>query len=88
MTGKSISSPERFDALRAEHPELAINLYAMTPGGVVTLEVLTPDGNSFTWTDETAAGAYAQAFPDAAEPSPVPTPDQPAPQEPAGSIFD
>lgn len=64
MTRPSISSPERFDALRAEHPNLIINLYAMTPRGVVTLEIITPDGQRYAWAAETAAAAYALAFPE------------------------
>lgn len=70
MSGKSIYSPERFDALRAENPELIINLYAMTPRGVVTLEVITPDGETYSWTAETAAQAYVMAFPERVEQAP------------------
>ena len=59
---------DRFDEIRSENPDLAINLYAMTPGGDVTLEVITPDGQNFTWTAPTAMGAMAIAFP--ADPEP------------------
>lgn len=82
MEKPSISSPERFDALRAEQPDLAINLYAMTPRGVVTLEIITPDGDSFTWSAETAAEAYLLAFPEPVAAEPVPEP------APTGNIFD
>ena len=40
----------------------------MTPGGDVTLEVITPDGQNFTWVAPTAAEAMALAFP--ADPEP------------------
>ena len=70
MTEPSTFSPERFDALRAENPDLIINLYAMTPRGVVTLEVITPDGETYSWTAETAAQAYVMAFPERVEPVP------------------
>lgn len=67
-----------FDDIRAAHPELAIALYALEPGGAVTLEVLTPDGQSFTFTRPTATEALATAFP--------PTPEPQA--APPASIFD
>ena len=74
---------DRFDEIRSENPDLAINLYAMTPGGDVTLEVITPDGQNFTWVAPTAAEATALAFP--AEPEPeAQTPLKPQPT----SIFD
>ena len=59
---------DRFDEIRSENPDVAINLYAMTPGGDVTLEVITPDGQNFTWAASTAAAAIELAFP--AEPTP------------------
>ena len=74
---------DRFDEIRSENPDLAINLYAMTPGGDVTLEVITPDGQNFTWVAPTAAEATALAFP--ADPEP----DAEAPPKPQPtSIFD
>jgi hypothetical protein len=54
-----------FDELRAANPELAVSLYALEPGGLVTLEILTPDGGAFTFAAETAAEAIEKAFPDA-----------------------
>ena len=74
---------DRFDEIRSENPDLAINLYAMTPGGEVTLEVITPDGQNFTWVAPTAAEAIELAFP--AEPEPDAT-EPPTPQP--TSIFD
>lgn len=81
MNGPSTSSVD-FDAIRAAHPELAINLYAMTPGGAVTLEIITPDGETFQWSAETATMAFLAAFPPA-----TPTPREAPPPE-TGSIFD
>jgi hypothetical protein len=64
------------DELREQHPELGVTLYAMEPGGPVTLEVITPDGEVFSWTAPTAAAAIARAFPpDMPEPEPAPTTD-------------
>lgn len=74
---------DRFDDIRSGNPDLAINLYAMTPGGEVTLEVITPGGQNFTWTAPTAAEAMELAFP--AEPE-LDADEPPAPQP--MSIFD
>ena len=74
---------DRFDEIRSENPDLAINLYAMTPGGGVTLEVITPDDQNFTWAAPTAAEAMALAFPADPEPA-AETPPEPQPT----SIFD
>lgn len=52
-----------FDELRAANPDLAVSLYALEPGGFVTLEILTPDGQAFTFRAETAAAAIERAFP-------------------------
>jgi len=70
MPTTSVSSPERFDRLREERPDLALTLYAMDPGGLVTLEVITPEGEVFTFLGPTAAAAMRTAFPE-------PTTDQP-----------
>lgn len=53
-----------FDELRAANPDLVVNLYAMEPGGLVTLELITPDGDTFTFRGETADAAVEQAFPE------------------------
>jgi hypothetical protein len=72
---------DRLDTLRTENPELGFAIYAMEPGGPVTLEVHTPDGQVFTFTGRTAGVVMGRAFP----PLP-PEPDEP----PAAShsIFD
>lgn len=54
---------DRFDAIRAANPDLAISLYALTPGGSVTLEVLDATGGSWTWVGATGADAMEMAFP-------------------------
>ncbi len=52
-----------FDQLRAAHPDLVLNVYAMTPGGLVTLEILTDDGQAFTFPAWTLDAAIVNAFP-------------------------
>lgn len=84
---------DRFDEIRSENPDLAINLYAMTPGGDVTLEVITPDGQNFTWAASTAAAAIELAFPaepepDADEPQPADLQPELQPDPQPTSIFD
>ncbi len=69
MNSPSASSPERFDRLRETHPDLAINLYAMEPGGLVTLEIITPDGTTYTFAGATAESAMLVAFPDTGQPT-------------------
>lgn len=63
MSSSSTSSSDRYDAIRAQNPDIAISLYGLVPGGDVTLEVITPDGQSFTWSAATASDALALAFP-------------------------
>ena len=53
----------RFDELRRDNPMLRFNLYAMEPYGPVTLEIITPDDLTFSFTAMTAAGALEKAFP-------------------------
>lgn len=57
----------RFDALRAEHPDLGFALYALDPAGVVTLEIMTETGDVFTFTGATSDECLAAAFPVADE---------------------
>ena len=75
-----------FDEIRARFPHLGFAVYALQPGGPVTLEVLPPEGASFTITRPTEAAALARAFP-------APQPEQPQPDvatgpEPAPNVFD
>lgn len=85
MPNQSTCSPDRFDLIRQQHPDLAINLYAMTPGGIVTLEIFTPDGSRFSWDAETAEAAFAMAFP---APQSAPDTGIPVSGEQPTDIFD
>lgn len=67
------------DDLRTQHPRLGFALYALEPGGVVTLELLDEDGNVFTFRGKTAQQVLLTAFPPLPPPDPEPTP---------ASIFD
>lgn len=51
------------DRLREKHPDLAIGVYALEPGGPVTLEIITPDQKVFSWHAATLAECIARAFP-------------------------
>lgn len=59
-----------YDDVRAANPDLVVNLYGMDPTGPVTLELILPTGEVFTFQAETAAAAIALAFP---APEPVPS---------------
>lgn len=50
------------DDLRALRPDLSLALYAMTPGGPVTLEIYH-DGQVYTFSGATVAEAILEAFP-------------------------
>lgn len=54
------------DDLRAAHPDLGVAIYAYEPGGPVVLELLTPDGRTFTFPAPTVLDALAMAFPETA----------------------
>lgn len=70
-------SDDRLDTLRAQNPDLGFALYALIPGGIVTLEIVTPDGEIFTFKALTAAEALSMAFP-----------EQPVTAAPEPSVFD
>lgn len=78
MTAQPSSSSdvltERFDRLRAEHPDCGFALYAYEPRGPVTLEIITPEADAapYQFTGNTAAEAMAKAVPAAAAPAPEP----------------
>lgn len=69
------------DAYRERYPRFGMSLFAMEPGGPVTLEVYTPDDQVFQWHGATAAEAFAKAFPplelveEVTAPEPVPLPN-------------
>lgn len=70
------------DEIRAAYPHLGLAVYAFEPGGPLTLEVHTPDGQSWQFMATTEAQALALAFP--AEEAEVPAPE---PEKPI-NIFD
>lgn len=59
------------DDIRTRNPALGFGVYAMDPGGDITLEVYA-EGDVFSFTGPTVAHALAAAFPD--EPAPKPDP--------------
>lgn len=72
------------DDVRARYPALAGAVYFYDPGQPVTLEILTPAGESFSFTAPTVAECIAKAFPELIEPEPT----EPEPEAPAASVFD
>lgn len=52
------------DDARRKYPTLGLALYALEPGHAVTLEVLSPDGQIFTFKGLTVQSAIDQAFPE------------------------
>lgn len=73
------------DALRAALPDCGFAVSAYEPGGDVTLEVITPDGQTFQFVGPTEAAVIARALPGAAEPA-APPAETVIPA--ASSIFD
>ena len=69
------------DDVRARYPALAGAVYFYDPGQPVTLEILTPAGETFSFTAPTVAECMAKAFPEL-------TPTEPEPEQPAASVFD
>ena len=72
------NSPCSLDEARAANPDLGFALYAMTPGGPVTLEIFDPDGQVYRFDGPAEADVMAQAFP----------PDIDIPISPPTDIFD
>ncbi len=70
-------NPTSLDEARTLNPELAFVVYALEPLGPVTLEIITPNGDVFSFVGPTEADALAKAFP-----------PEPEPTEPTASIFD
>lgn len=71
------------DDLREQRPDLSLALYAMTPGGPVTLEIYS-GGEVYPFKGATAADAILAAFPQ--QPTPPAEPVNPTP--PDSSVFD
>lgn len=71
------------DEIRARFPQFGLAVYALEPGGPVTLEIQTPDGESFAFEGPTVAAVLERAFPaPAAEEAPA-TAAVPVAAEPA-----
>lgn len=68
------------DDIRARYPALGFAVYAMEPGGAVTLETYPPDGSVFSFTGRTVQEAIDKAFPPEAE--------SPAEADEAPNVFD
>lgn len=66
---------QTLDEARAAQPAFAMALYALEPGGPVTLEIITPDGQPFTFEGPTEAAVLSRAFPPAAAAAPPPEAD-------------
>lgn len=62
------------DDARAAFPLLGCAIYAYEAGGSVTLEVISADGQTFTFTGPTEAAVIARAFPSLSAPPPEPEP--------------
>ena len=58
-----------FDEIRANNPDLLVNVYAMEPHGLVTLEIIDADRQSFVFRAETLEAALAAAFPEHTAPN-------------------
>lgn len=52
------------DALRTKYPALGFALYALEPGGPVTLEAVNGDGKIFTFRGATEEAAIMAGFAD------------------------
>jgi hypothetical protein len=66
------------DAARAAFPRLGYAIYAYDPDGPMTLEVHTPDGQTFSFTGPSEAALILRAFPSLRPPDPppaIPTPN-------------
>ena len=50
------------DRIRALYPHLSIGVYALDPGGLVSVEVFTPDGSRFSKTAPTEAECFTAIF--------------------------
>jgi hypothetical protein len=50
------------DRIRLAYPHLALGVYALEPGGDVTVEVFTPDGTRFAHKGPTEAEALTAIF--------------------------
>lgn len=72
-----MKQPRSLDEARSLYPDIGFTLYAMEPGGPVTLELLEEGDpgeapQAIVWTAPTEREAWEKAFP--------PTPTEPVPQ--------
>jgi hypothetical protein len=81
-----LKSHPSLDDLRATYPHLGFGIYAIEPGGPVTIEVYAADGQVFPFTGPTLRACLNRAFP-ADEPDPEPAPE-PTPEPPTTTVFD
>ena len=82
-----MSSRERLDELRARYPDMGFAVYALEPGGAVTLEVHAPDGRLYSWKGRGVAEVLDVAFPIEAEAETV-LAQEPALDPTQPSLFD
>lgn len=61
-----------FDEARAAYPAWSFGVYALDPGAGLTLEILTGDGQTFSFEAATLDAAMLAAFP--------PAPEEPEPE--------
>lgn len=66
-----LQNPRSLDELRERFPHLGFALYALTPGGLVTLEVHTDD-LFYSFTGLTESAVIEAAFP-TPDPAPLPS---------------
>lgn len=79
--------PRSLDEARSLYPDLGFTLYAQTPRGGVTLEIIDGD-KTFAWTETSEARVWGVAFP-VDEPETVPdVSDLSAETPPLPSVFD
>lgn len=78
------------DDIRARYPGIAGALYFYEPGKPVTLEMINPDGDVFSFSAPTVAECVAKAFPELTDVGiPISEPEPTEPQEtPVASVFD
>lgn len=73
------------DDIRQHYPKLGLALYAYEPGGAVTLEIHSAQGQVFSFTAPGEAAVLAKAFPELHE---APAVLEPQPPPPTANIFD
>lgn len=67
MQAQATSLAERLDAIFRDHKDCGFALYAYKPGEPVVFEVLTPEGDTYSFRAMTALEAVNLAFPPPAD---------------------